>query len=695
MNAGRGVVCREFFGVQFGPPHVKSIFSTLPRFRRNILLNQIPKRLQHMKTVLLVGCLAIGIQAQTVDESTASVTQTVGASTPYSIVERGPDYRVWEQVTYKTGPTGNAVTKVHRYTELATGMHYQQDGQWVETKEEIGILPSGLGAAATNGPYQVYFPPDIYSGVIELVTTDGQHLRSRPLGIGYFDGTNSVLIAEQTNSIGQILSSGNQVIYPNAFTDFAADLVCTYRKGGFECDLVFREQPPGPEQFGLNPQTSRLELLTEFVDAPAPVMETGAPSAQDGLTDTTLMFGATTMGPGKAFSVGDSPSAVRVYKSWEQYQGRTFLIEEVPYQRISPALQTLPSPANVMLTAGSANSVLHKVSSTRLLPPIRLAQRGTNEVRLARTSLKQKPGVVLDYAILNGTTNNFTFQGDTTYYFTGSFSINGTATFEGGAVIKYTNDSFALHLYGTAVCKTGPYRPVIVTSENDNSVGETLPWSTGNPGKGYGNDGVLQLHGSSYSLKYFRFSFAYMGIVAWDNVQLDISDAQFVECLYALDMYAYDVSLHNVLVSGCTYLAYPDGSALTIRGEHLTVDQCSELICGGGFPGVVNLTNSILTAVTNSDGATLTNSIQITNGVGVYQTAGAGNYYLVNGSTNRNAGTTNITLPLPDRTKAENHLPTRCGSLHQRYDHHQPDVGAICRARHQRPAGLGLSLRSH
>ena len=39
---------------------------------------------------------------------------------------------------------------------------------------------------------------------------------------------------------------------------------------------------------------------------------------------------------------------------------------------------------------------------------------------------------------------------------------------------------------------------------------------------------------------------------------------------------------------------------------------------------------------------TLYNSAQLSSGSGVYQTVGAASYYLADGSTNRNAGTTNI-----------------------------------------------------
>src|SRR6478735_8435076 len=171
------------------------------------------------------------------------------------ILERGPNHRIVRHVSWETNNVGQLIARTNTYTELATGMHYLENGVWQESKEEIQMLPGG-GAAATKGQHQVYFPTDIYDGVIQTVTADGKRLKSRPMGISYSDGSNSVLIAELTNSVGQLLPSGNVIIYTNCFTDFAADLVCTYRKSGFESDLVFRGRPPSPEEFGLNPQTS-------------------------------------------------------------------------------------------------------------------------------------------------------------------------------------------------------------------------------------------------------------------------------------------------------------------------------------------------------------------------------------------------------------------------------------------------------
>jgi len=102
--------------------------------------------------------------------------------TAYSVVERDANSRVLERTTYELSPSGGVVPQKHRYVELATGLHYIKNGQWVESKEEIDILPNGT-AAATQGQHQAHFPGDIFEGTIELVTPDGKHLHSRPLGL--------------------------------------------------------------------------------------------------------------------------------------------------------------------------------------------------------------------------------------------------------------------------------------------------------------------------------------------------------------------------------------------------------------------------------------------------------------------------------------------------------------------------------
>jgi len=582
---------------------------------------------------------AVIFQCFTINAQTATGAHQPGQTTATAdtIVKREADYRVWQNVSWETNRLRHVIGHTNSFAELATGMHYRKNGQWVNSQERINLLPNG-GAAATNGQHQVYFPEDIYNGVIKVVTPDGQVLQSHPLGICYYDGTNSVMIAQLTNSTGQLLPSGNQVIYTNCFTDFAADLVCTYRKSGFECDLVFREAPPQPQVFGMTFDATRLELLTEFFNTADPIEQGSASDVMDGLTDKTLRFGQLWMGRGKAFLVGDSGIKVPVYKTWTTLEGRTFLIEELPYRRIASQLQQLPTPAGSPMVAAPSASILNRVSSTRLLPPSRWVQVGTNNpvMHLARVDLNHRPGVVLDYTTMDGGTNDFTFQGDTTYIISGPLVIGGTTTIEGGTVIKYTTNG-VIETLGPLICDTAPYRPAILTSTNDNTVGETCSGSTGSPQPGDVNIGLLVCGGPA-SLQYLRISYATTGIV---GMNCDIWNSQFINCSNAIDELQIDTTLYNDLFSGCAAVVVQDnGDAMSLNGEQITADNCSSFAANVTAGG---LTNSILTAIGGgTNNFALADTLLASSGSGVYKTVGAGDYYLATNSVYRNAGTAAI-----------------------------------------------------
>src|SRR5687767_9548947 len=56
-----------------------------------------------------------------------------------AIVERGPHHRVWHTVVEHKGPDGKTILFTNSYTELGTLLHYEEDGQFLETRELIEI----------------------------------------------------------------------------------------------------------------------------------------------------------------------------------------------------------------------------------------------------------------------------------------------------------------------------------------------------------------------------------------------------------------------------------------------------------------------------------------------------------------------------------------------------------------------------
>lgn len=587
-------------------------------------------------------------------------TANIPPATPFTIVHREANERTWQRTTYTVLPSGQIVSRIQSYKELATGLCYHPPGQsdkWLDSQEAINILPDGTGSA-TYGPHQAFLPVDIANGTVRLVTPDGLQLQSQPVGLSYDDGASTTIIAELTNSVGELISS-NQVLYPNAFSGIDADLLYTYRKSGFEQDVIFRAQPPAPEKFGLDSANTRLQLLTEFFNPPSPTESADPVNSENGLQDTTLAFGNARMAQGKAFLTGAArsrtklrPNHVYVYKSWVVIDGRNLLVEQLPYQKIVRQLAVLPK-SDAFNSSGPRR---HKLSSRRLLPPVRPARPTANSVRLARTDYKQAPGVVLDYFIetSDSSETNFVFQGDVTYDVSGALSLYGETIIEGGTVVKLESDGGVnIDQNGSIDCETTPYRPAIFTSPNDNSAGGALGGSPYYQDVGY----CIGIWATNICIHDIRFSYALEGIDAESSTNFyNVWNCQFFNVETILN--AYDVNLYNDLI-GYSSDEAPQINADTndefiisgnLTAENVTSDS------GYGFlsassPGVVAaLTNCLITSqsVTNDDfgyaPTLLTNNVIYLPSptVPVYHTIGGGNYYLANDSPYRGIGTTNI-----------------------------------------------------
>lgn len=519
-------------------------------------------------------------------------TTTANASNaaPYAVVERGANYRILERTNYEALPSGELIPHVRRVTELATGLNFtnSQTGQWMPSKEEIDLLPDG-SAAATQGQHQAYFPPDIYSGVIEVVTPDGQHLKSRPVGISYDDGTHTVLVAQLKDCVGEIVGA-NQVTYPDAFKGIKADIRVTYTRSGIEQDVILREQPPTPDSYGL--RNARMQLLTEFLDTPSPVQKV-MPSSSNGLPDTQLTFGAMRMQRGRAFLLsGTSPqNQIPVCKSWVNVDGRTLLVEELTYDSISAQLQQLPAASTAMHTG--TEPALCKVSKTRLLPLVHLAQEnehkgnGSKIIRIAKAA--STPGLVLDYFEVNGNYSTYTFSPGT--YFVSGPVYCQDATLEGGAIIKYANDTTTfIELDGTFACDTGPYNPAIFTAADDDTIGESLSgWWSGYTGSiqswNYANPA---LRGGNQTYHNIQIYYAQQAVSAFWGSGVTLADSQIINCNTGVGLLwqGGTATLKNCLIAAP--LAFTSSSmqaALTGGGTgssfnlyFCTIDNCSELV---------------------------------------------------------------------------------------------------------------------
>jgi hypothetical protein len=613
--------------------------------------------------ISLIFCIAVLCNANVCRAQSISTQQTVVPSpTPYAITAQDGNSRVWSRTVYEVDPSGKVVTRQQQYHELASGLNHLVNGQFVASSEQIVILSNGT-AVATNGQHQASFPGDIYQGEIQLLTPDGQLLQSKPLALAYFDGTNTVVIAELTNSVG--LVGNNQVIYPDAFntlSGFKADLRYTYTKAGFSQDVILRTQPPTPESLGLSGDTARLQIMTEFFSAPQPAITTTALPTQAGvsLEDESLDFGTMQMVPGRAFLMNQNAqdAGAMVSKHWVIVNGRQVLIEEVPVDAILEGLAALP------MTAMNSNSSknIHTASKHFQLPPQRLAAKNTSKIiMLAKTDLPAK-GFVLDYQTVIGTFTNYTFQGDSTYYISGSLILLGNSTFEGGAVCKYaTNGTISMTPgpVGTPsiTWKGSAYRPVIFTGIDDNSVGDSIAGSTGNPTNYYGNPMLFVVALSPPpTLTGLRMSYAKTAI-SFGGTSINIYGAQFVNCQFGFGGSGGILNLRNALLANInTNISATSG--FTFNAQNVTfsgsaylwpnpaINQGNSLILSNCiFANITNLTVGFTTASGSYNGfynALNFGSATTTNTFYPFRTVAGGDYYLANGCAFTNGGTTNI-----------------------------------------------------
>lgn len=597
-----------------------------------------------------------------------------------AITERGPHHRVWSRQDVRTLPDGRAVTNISSFVELGSGIHRwdAQAGQYVDASDAIEIAADGSGAFGRNAAHQAHFSPNANTaGAITVITPDGKTFKSHALSLAWFDSATgqSELFASIKDSIGE-LHAPNVVIYPDAFDGgpgFRADLRYTYRLDGFSQDIVILTQPPELPP-GYAPDTTRMEVWTEIIEAPAAIL---TQQARAGMTDDILDFGAMQTGAGRAFLLGAKRSAP-VAKRWITAEGRTFLVEAVRYQSVKRELDKLPAPqGQAALKPRNANGqIAANVAADRPFPPAPRARaknsaekfraaaigspspsdgkavRGDGDATKIATNAaasppsplnrqlaignRKSPGLIIDYDLV-GSLTNFIFQCDTTYLVTNAVNFYGPTVFEGGTVVKFGRTNAAKLTFNSSVqWATAQYRPAIFTALDDHTVGTTI--GSGTLTNTYGG-GLRFAVNPTNTIQHVRLSNLGTGIDT-DLTILAIRHAQFVKCGTAIRAGGYattGLTLENILLYDIDTVIDAD---VGFNAAHLTVHQC-DVFFSSDYTPIGIFYNSL---VPDEPGfgemsPTFNNTFQGSSS-GLFQTVGAAAHYLANGSLHRNAGTT-------------------------------------------------------
>jgi hypothetical protein len=537
-------------------------------------------------------------------------------------------------------------------------------GQWVNSSDQISL--TATGAEATNAQFQVVFLGNANSAnAVSVTLPEGSTLTCGVLGLSYWDTAtdNSIFFAEIKDSYGQLLPSGNEALFQDSFTGTLADLLYVNSVSGLDQIIVFRQELPSPTLWGMSPETTMLQVVTEFsTNGPSPRV---IPTQTLGGRDDHLDWGVMQMPQGYAFAVGSETNKVPVTKYWlTTPDSRTCLIEQVPFEAVLPSIQTLPPPPSGASLQPAPGSAPHLATHRLVLPPAKVARTHTPSLKLAK-NMPERKGYAMDFILtLTSSQTNFVFQSDTTYFITNNASVLlcGSNVFEGGTVIKYgTNASIQIYPSATTPSVSfygSPYRPILFTSMDDSSAGDQIRT---NAPSGYYASPALHLSGLSQipNLAHVRFAFANQGIYL-GGVSANISDAQFVNCQQGVSAGGSVIHFRNVLFAN-TLTNLANLGDVNATAENCTFNGSGYLVTSpaGNTGSSFSMTNSIVANIshilfigaldaTNGDyngffssPSSFGTHIAPTPSGSPFQTVGAGNFYLA--VTNyRGAGTATV-----------------------------------------------------
>jgi rhodanese-related sulfurtransferase len=631
-----------------------------------------------MKPFTLPSALAV-LPAALVLAAPLPAAAQLMAGRPVQLVERvGASEQRVAEIRLELSAAGDWVTVTNAYTELADGLNHWDEAQggWAESRAELELADGG--AAGRHAHQRAWFAPNANdpAGAARLWTADGRRFHTSVLALNYRDAATGqeVLLATLKDTEGELLPP-NQVIHRDAFEGLHADVVYTFRRTGVEQDVILRESPPDPEDFGLLAETTRLQALTEVFEAPEPVKDSRliatvedaalrARMAEPDWVDERLAFGSFRLAQGRAFSLGErvpgEAEDIPVAKTWsEEPDGRVLLVEAVDYVALTPALGQLPVPAGAVrreraawtperrrerLMAALEGREVKAVGVGRKVPARRLVAANTPR-QLSRARMvalaggRERPGVVLDWRSESGALTNHVFRGDETYLLSGGVTCTGTNTvFEAGSVLKYESNA-TLTVQTPLDWQGSLYRPVVLTARDDWTVGQGITASNALSGL-YAAKALVLDAGTdrTFTVKHLRVAHAQRALEIIGRSGHVLSHVQVVNCADGVRSDGADFSLRNALLHNVTTNLL-QGAAATARLEHVTVNTAAKF---NHNVGTVYVTNSILAGVT-TPGTYTANAVSVhASAAGVFQAVGAGWNYLAAGSTNRNTGVTAV-----------------------------------------------------
>jgi hypothetical protein len=464
--------------------------------------------------------------------------------------------------------------------ELGPNIHQQDPatGEWRQASPTIQATNDG--AVLDFGGFHASFAANHHSsGAFSVTTPTGETLTGHVLGVCYQDMVSGLsgFIATTKDSVGAV-EDGKRIVYHDAFSAISADLVYNFSKGAVEQDVVFSAFPPDPTALGMNPTSTLVQVVTEFLAPPQPSVNVryftntmcSANGASIAVEDDKIEFESVAFGFGQSFARhfdrADRLSPTVVQRWWRNIDGRAVLIESVPYVAIIAMAESagLGAPAN-QLPSIAASPVLQ-------LPPVPNSAPGAQ--MLLVTNAQFSPGVVMDWIAVPQINGSYTFNSGTTYAITGQTYFSGPVTLALGTIVKYHQEA-CVNFSGGVTFNGGPQGWTVLTAVDDQTVGQAIPNSAPVP-SGYYADWAMVIWGPGGTPFLCDVRFAKRGIFFYTGGTGTISCVNAIGCgtaaggfgttVYWEGGYWCDVSTGFEDDYEATLAAYPNSLAVDLLG---------------------------------------------------------------------------------------------------------------------------------
>ena len=581
-----------------------------------------------------------------------AVASTLSAQvTSSEVLEKGPFYRVVRDTLILKDSEGRETTQSSTYSELGDGLNYwdNEAREWKPTNPEFKMFPQG--AVARELATQVIIAPDIRAeaGAVDMLTWDGKRFRSNPAFLAFRDmATGRGAVIAKVKSSQATLFEKNVIVFDDALDSFRAVFRYTVGPNSAEQDLILLENSEllDPQSFGLNRESSRLELWTEFLEFGAE--DRIIDEDRDGTKDITIDFGSAIMGAGKAFSLGDDDTEIPVTKDWGKVEGTQFLVESVSYKHLEPLLDRLPQQAKHGGPDERLKRMARVVDSPKDLVVAHRAHKASLDPKSLAAEFSKKPvklenGLVIDYTLISVHKTNFVFASSETYLILTNVSFYAETRFEGGSCIKFVpTNSARITLNSNAVFTSSAFRPVVFTARDDHACGERIGTADLNGHYAYAGLYVNTAGATAgITANNLIFKHALTGIYLVGRQDHVFSHIQMVNCGSGIKGSSTTYHLRNALMDNVR-TNFTGGSS-TGRVEHLTSDN-ADYVNYSGSNLHLSLTNSLLANIgTLGTLANTQNVAVLPTSAGLFKSVVAGKYYLAS-TAYRDVGTPNVSI---------------------------------------------------